>query len=234
MDNSASAGLRKRQQISRANRVMFLWIAVISVIVGVSLVLVVFLTQRIWFGEKVITEKNKTVSVLKNNLANVNDLRDNIRVLNTNQDLASTKLNDSDDPIQSVLDALPADANSTALASSLQTKLLAGVPNITIETINVDPVSGVETNAADADTSASDTSVAGSNQISFNFSVSTSAASYDALRQVLENIEKSIRPFNITNIDVEGQGTKVLMTASGISYYEPAQTIQLSQKVIKP
>lgn len=226
-----SASLRKRQQISRANRMMFLWIAGVSVVVGVSIVLAVFLAQRILFGEKVIAEKNKTVSVLQKNLDNVNALRDNIRVLNTNDALASTKLNNSDTPVQSVLDALPADANPTALASSLQTKLLTGVPGITIETINVD--SANTTTPAPTNTLPTVSSLT-SNQIGFNFSVSTSSTSYDALRQVLEKIEKSIRPFNITSVDIEGQGTKVVLSAIGMSYYEPAQTIQLTQKVVKP
>lgn len=227
-----STSLRKRQQISRANRMMFLWIAGVSAVVGVALVLGVFLVQRILFGEKVIAEKNKTVSILQKNLKNVDTLRDNIRVLNTNEALSSTKLKDSDTPIQSVLDALPADANPTALASSLQTRLLTGVPGITIETINVDSTGGTAggTVAAPVPTVGSVTS----NQIGFNFSVSTSSTSYDSLRQVLEQIERSIRPFNITSVDIEGQGTKVVLTATGVSYYEPAQTIQLSQKVVKP
>jgi hypothetical protein len=226
-----SASLRKRQQISRANRMMFLWIAGVSVVVGVSIVLAVFLAQRILFGEKVISEKNKTVSVLQKNLDNVSALRDNIRVLNTNDALASTKLNNSDTPVQSVLDALPADANPTALASSLQTKLLTGVPGLTIETINVD--SADTTTPAPINALPTVSSLT-SNQIGFNFSVSTSSTSYDALRQVLEKIEKSIRPFNIQSVDIEGQGTKVVLSAIGMSYYEPAQTIQLTQKVVKP
>jgi len=230
MDKS-TAGLRKRQQIRSANRIMFLWIAGVSVVVGVSIVLIVFLAQKIVFGEKVIGEKNKTVSVLDKNLSTVDTLKDNIRVLNTNEALKSTRLNDSDSPLQSVLDALPADANSTALASSLQTKLLTGVPGIVVETINVEPVSGVETSSSS--TSSSSESVA-PNQIGFTFSVSADSSNYAALRQVLERLEKSIRPFNVTNLTVEGQGNRVVMTATGVSYYEPAQSVQLMTKVVKP
>lgn len=227
----STPGLRKRQQIRSANRVMFLWIAGVSVVIGVSLVLIVFLAQKIWFGEKVIGEKNKTVSVLDKNLSVVDSLKDNIRVLNNNDALRSTRLNDSDSALQSVLDALPADANSTALASSLQTKLLTGVPGIVVETINVEPVSGVET--SDSSTTSGTTSVA-PNQIGFTFSVSADSTNYPALRQVLERLEKSIRPFNVTNLTVEGQGNRVVMTATGVSYYEPAQSVQLQNKVVKP
>jgi len=230
MDKTASVGLRKRQQISQANRMMFLWVAGVSVIVGVSLVLVVFLVQKIMFGEKVIAEKNKTVSVLQQNLKVVPDLKDNVRVLNTNEALGSTKLKDSDQALQSILDALPAAANSTALASSLQMKLLAGIPGITIEAINVDSTDGgLVTDSSQpvaVDTAAS--------QIGFTFSVSTDASNYSALQQVLQRIEKSIRPFNLTTVSVESQGSRVVMTVSGVSFYEPAQTIQLLNKVVKP
>lgn len=152
-------------------------------------------------------------------------------MLNTNEALKATRLNDTDPAIQSVLDALPADANSTAMASSLQTKLVGGVPGVTIESLKVDPVSGVETSANDVTTSSSDPL---SHTIGFSFAVSTGAGGQDSLRQVLLNIEKSIRPFNITNLSIESQGQRIVMTATGVGYYNPAQTVQLNQKVVKP
>lgn len=224
-----TAGLRKRQQITRASQMMFLWIAGVSVVVGFCLVLMVFLVQKIWFGEKVIAEKNKTASVLQKNLDTVQSLKDNVRVLNTNDALKSTRLKDTDQPIQSILDALPADANSTAMASSLQVKLIGSVPGITIESLKVDPVSGVETtNNSSGDVSST------SNTIGFSFAVSTLTSNQDALRQVLLNIEKSIRPFNLTNLAVESQGSRIVMTATGIGYYEPEQSLQLSTKAVRP
>ncbi len=226
-----AAGLRKRQQILHASQMMFLWIAGVSVVVGFCLVLIVFLVQRIWFGEKVIAEKQKTVSVLQKNLDTVQALKDNVRVLNTNEALKSTRLNDTDPAIQSVLDALPADANSTAMASSLQTKLVGGVPGVTIETLKVDPVSGIETAENDVSTSSSDPL---SHTIGFSFAVSTAVNNQEALRQVLLNIEKSIRPFNITNLSIESQGQRIVLAGTGVGYYNPAQTVQLDQKVVKP
>jgi hypothetical protein len=226
-------GLRKRQQIGKANQMMFLWIAGVSVVVGFSVVLMIFLVQRILFGEKVITEKNNTVAVLQKNLDTVSALKDNVRVLNTNEALQSTRLNDTDSALQSVLDALPADANSTAMASSLQIKLLSGVPGITIESLKVDPVSGVET-SNDGTVALSDSSDPSSHTIGFSFAVSTPANNQDGLRQVLLRLEKSIRPFNVTNLSVESQGGRIVMTATGLGYYDPAQVVQLTDKVVRP
>ena len=220
-----TAGLRKRQQISRANKTMLLWIAGVSVIVGVSIVLVIFLAQKIWFGEKVLAEKNNTVTVLKDNLAAIegeDGLRNNIQERNTDKNLIAVRLNENDPPLQSILDALPADANSTALASSLQIKLLSGIPGVVIETINVDATN------SDADSAGN-----GTDQIGFTFSVSTDAGNHAALKQVLERLERSIRPFNVTSLGVEVQGSKVIMTVAGVSYYSIAKTVELQSKVVR-
>lgn len=220
------AGLRKRQQITHANQMMFVWIAGVSVVVGFALVLMLFLVQKIWFGERVIAEKMNTVSVLDKNLSVVEDLKNNVRVLGADEALQSTRLNDTDSALQSVLDALPADANSTAMASSLQQKLLTGVAGVTIESLKVQPVGGVETEAS----SSSDLP---SNSISFSFSVSSLATNPDGLREILSRIERSIRPFNITTLVVEGQGSRVVMTATGMGYYQPAQQVEKVKKVVK-
>lgn len=228
----SQTGLRKRQQINHANQMMFLWIAGVSVVVGFALVLMIFLVQKIWFGERVIVEKLNTVSVLDKNLAVVDQLKDNVRVLGANKDLQSTRLSDTDSPIQSVLDALPADANSTAMASSLQQKLLSGVTGVVIESLKVQPVSDVEVSGSKTTVSTSSNPL--SNTIGFSFSVSTASANSEALREILIRIEKSIRPFTINTLVVEGQGSRVVMTATGVGYYLPAQKIELKNKVVRP
>lgn len=229
-----STGLRKRQQISRANKMMFLWVAGVSVVVGISIVLIVFLAQKIVYGEKVIAEKDKTNRTLETNLKTVNELKQKITVLNTDEALRSTRLNESDRPIQSVLDALPASANSTAFAASLQTKLLTGVSGVALETLTVEPVSGVETSSDSSTSTVSTSTPAGENQIAFAFSVSANQSNITALRQVLERLEKSIRPINVTALSVEAQGDRLIMQVTGVSYYDSAKTVQLVEKVVKP
>ena len=224
MNNSKSTGIRKRQEITKANQMMFLWVAGISVIVGFSLVIALFLGQKIIFGEKVVSQKEVTARTLSENLAIVDQLRDNVRVLDTNEDLNSTRLKDGDSALQSVLDALPADANSTALGSSLQSKLLSGVNGVTIDTIRVDPV----VDAVDGEESF------GENTIQFSFTVSVASTNPDALREVLLRLERSIRAINITNLSVERQGSRIALSATGQAYYEPAKTLELKEKVVKP
>jgi len=222
--------LRKRTQIAKANRTMFLWIAVGSALVGCALVVSFFLAQKLFFNEKVLAEKEKTVAVLKANNSVAGDLATQVRVLDTNQALASVKANQNDNAIQVILDALPSDANSNALGASLQQKLLAGIAGLTIESLQLDPVVGVESLDAGSTTDASSATDT-SNQITFQFAVS---GSQDALKNVLTNLERSIRAIDILSLRIESQGATQVMTVQARAYYEPARTIELKDKVVKP
>ena len=231
MPGSQDAAIRKRQQIANANRMMFVWVAIVSAIVGVAAVVSLFLLQKAWFNEKVLGEKAKTASTLTNNNKVISDLKDQIRVLNTSQALKDAMAPGETQPIQVVLDALPAEANSSALGSSLQQKFFND-PALTVESLLVEPVPGVESQNDSAVQDASST--ASSNQINFRFSVSVAAASPGALKTLLQKLERSIRAFDLTSLSIETQGTRLIMTASGHAFYEPAKSVELKDKTIKP
>jgi len=228
--NPNDTALRKRTQISKANRTMFIWVAAASALVSFALVTSFFLGQKLIFNEKVLIEKNNTISTLNKNNKIVEDLETQVRVLDTNEDLASIKANANDQAIQVILDALPSDANSLALGASLQNKLLAGIQGLTIESLQVDPVQGIEslTDGAVEDASVDET---GENVITFSFSVS---GNQEQLKQVLTNLERSIRTISITKLQVENQGTSQVMTVQAKAYYEPVKNIALYGKVVKP
>lgn len=223
--------LRKRQQIAKANRMMFLWVAGVSVIVGFAAVGSIFLVQKLAFNQKVINEKNNTVSVLTKNNAAVAELEENIRLLDTNEGLNSAKANPDDKALQVILEALPADANSLALGSSLQDKLMKGIDGLTLESLNVTPVAGIEVSSDGAVQDASTTVEEGQNQITFNLVASGDA---NALKALLERFERSIRAIDITNLVLEQANGKLTMTIDGHAFYEPARTIELKDKVVKP
>jgi len=228
---SNQTGLRKRQQISQANRTMFLWVAGISVVVGFSLVASAFLVQKLVFNEKVLTEKSKTVSTLQKNNAAIDDLKDNIRKLNADQSLIGLKTSSEDKALQVVLDALPADANSLALGSSLQDRLTSGIDGLNLESLNVSPVAGVESTG---DTSTQDASVSsevvGDNQITFTLSATGSAT---ALQALLGRLEHSIRAIDVTALTLESQNGSLHLSLEGRAFYQPPRTVELQDKVIK-
>ncbi len=177
-----------------------------------------------------LAEKQNTIATLDNNNKIIPELEQEIRVLDTNSALMSARVNDNEQAIQVILDALPSDANSLAVGASLQTKLLAGIPGLTLESLRVDPVVGVEvlTDNTLVDTSPS---LSGFNEISFQFAVS---GDQNALKQVLTNMERSIRAFEITSLRIESQANRQVISVQGVAFYEPAKTIELTNKVVKP
>ena len=226
--------IRKRQQIANANRMMFTWVAVVSAIVGIALVVSIFLLQKAWFNEKILAEKSKTASTLVHNNEVIGELKDKIRVLNTNEDLKSAMAPGESEPIQVVLDALPSEANSSALGSSLQEKFLND-PALTIESLNVDPVAGVESQSdSNVQDASADETATGDNQINFRISVSTDVNNASAHKNLLQRLERSIRAINLTALTVETQGTKLVLTVDGHAFYEPAKTVELKDKTVKP
>lgn len=232
--SAEQTGLRKRQQIANANRTMFLWVAAASVIVGIALVVASFLFNKLVFNERVLAEKQHTSSVLSNNLDSVDELKDNIRVLNTNSALRSVMTGDESEPVQVVLDALPASANSTALGSSLQQKFL-NKSGLKVQSITITPVLGVEQETGEELDVVSDDGDEGpaANAIAFNFVVT--ATGPDPLRDLLRQLEKSIRTIDVTHIslDVQNRSTFVL-TVDGNAFYEPAKSVKLGEKTVEP
>ena len=63
--------------------------------------------------------------------------------------------------------------------------------------------------------------------------MSTRSGNAEGLKQILLNIERSIRPFNITNLNIESQGSRIVMSVAGSGYYELEKTVQLQDKVVK-
>jgi hypothetical protein len=225
-----SPALRKRTQISKANRMMLLWIAGASAIIGCALVVAFFLGQKLVYNEKVLAAKNNTISVLQANNAVVPDLETQVRALDASAVLASAKAKEEDQTLQVILDALPSDANSLALGASLQQKLLAGIPGLRIESLQVDPVVGIESLSQDS-SSEDAAGLDSNNEITFQFSV---VGNQTALKKVLTNLERSIRAIDILSLRIESQSpTQQLMTVQARAFYEPARTLQLYDKAVK-
>lgn len=235
MAEQKSTAIRKRQQIAKANRTMFIWVAGVSAIVGIAIVASLFLLQKAWFNEKVLAEKAATASTLVDNNRVIEELKNQIRVLNTNDALRSSMIQGEDQPIQVVLDALPSDANSSALGSSLQEKFLNG-SGLTIESLNVDPVQGVESrddNVKDASQSNSTDTGTETNKITFRFSVSTGVNNVSAFKELLQKLERSIRAIDVTALSVETQGSRIILTVDGRAFYQPAKTVELKDKTVR-
>ena len=224
---SKDASIRKRSQIAKANRMMFLWVVVTSVIVGFALVGSLFLVQKLLFNEKILSEKNKTIATLNTNNNNIEELKSQVRVLDSNTALSDVKSDPSDQPVQVILDALPSEANVLALGASLPTKLLNDINGLTLDALQVDPI-----NADLAIDPTGTSSLIDQPSISFRFSVTGTET---ALQEALSKLERSIRAIDIVSLRIESKGQdSSVMTVQARAYYEPARVVELQDKVVKP
>lgn len=215
--DKADKTLRKRQQISSANRMMFAWVAAGSGVVGIALVVSIFLVQQLVFNEKILLKKNETIGNLEKSQEAIEPLREQIAVRNTDEALLDSRARDDDKALQAVIDALPDSPNTAALGASLQNVLIPG-QGIQLETLKVDPVD--------------EESDAG--PLTFSFSVSTGRSSIAELRNLQQRLERSIRAIKVTSILIENSTTKATMTVKGEAYYEPARTVELGTETVKP
>jgi hypothetical protein len=204
---------------------MFIWVVVAAAVIGAALVLSLSLFERLSFNQKIIDEKSTTVNNLRDNNEVVDELKDNARVLNTDPSLAETPRPEGRQPISVILDALPSQANSSALGASLQQKLLND--NVSIESLTVEPIEGAE----DGEGELEDDEV---QEITFDFTVSAGADQADALRAVLRKMERSIRTINVTALEIEQQNSKISLSVEGVAYFLPEKRVELEKERVRP
>ena len=222
--------LRKRQQIDSSKRTMFIFVAVAAFVSGIALVASFFLVQQIWFQGRVISQKQATVNTINANLKAVDGLKDNIRLLDTNEALNSVKSSDDSSAVQAVLDALPTEPNADALGASLQVMFVGAIDGLTIESLSVTDPSDEGTLAAsgsDSESESNDPNLG----IGFSMSVSGSA---EQLKALLARFERSIRVIKIDSLNVEASKDSLKMDIEGRAYYQPAYDVKIDKKVIKP
>lgn len=228
----AQVSTQKRQKIQDSSRTMFIWVAGMSAVVGFCGVVAWFVFQQAAFKIKVVNEKNTTVKTLRANNTAVSTLEDNIRVLETNGPLRVSRANEDQNAVQVILDALPADANSLALGGSLQERLIKGVPNLTLESLSVDPTSTSLVSGETASNTPTDGTSTSENKITFKLVVNSPDP--NALKEMLSRFERSIRVIDIDNLTLDRTEKLYTLTLQAHAYYEPARVIELHEKVVKP
>lgn len=190
-------------------------------IVSASIVMVIVMIQKGAHNQKAIAQLNDTVKVLKQNNSNVGELENSIRKLGSNQSLLGLRANESNNALQVILDALPADANPSALGASMQVKLFPA--DLEVESMQVMPMGETISNEGTSDTP--------TNTIGFRFTVKGDAAQ---LKVLLERFERSIRTIQLKRVVIESVGNKQSLAVEGEAYYEPAKQLQLKKVEIKP
>ena len=228
----ADAALRKRQQISGANRMMFMWVAIASALISFAAVVSFFMIQRLAYNQRVIGAQEKSINTIRANMTSADTLLKEVKVKNTSSMLALLKDNEADEPAQVILDALPSNPNSAAFGASLQEKFL-NKPGVRIDAVSVTPIQGVEDDGTAATNARSATGSTNYSKILFSYTVSVHTGRADLLWEIIKDMERSIRAVNVTNLSIDNNSSEISMNVDGEAYYQPAATLQLVERAIQ-
>ena len=222
----------KRKAIADSNKAMFLWIAGMSVVVGICIVVMIFLGQQIAFKVKVVAALGGTVSDINHNNDVANELMENVRVLESNDALRSVRIGD-EKALQVPLDALPADRNAIALGASLQEVLLTGVSGLEVVSLAVDS-DGAVGQADGGETEGGEGADSGSSVDSITIQMQLKAGSANTIKDALTRLERSIRVIDIDTFSLERSDSTYEVSITAHAYYELAQELQLVKQTIMP
>lgn len=219
----AITGVKKRQQIQQANRIVFIWVAIAAVAITVALVLAQFMMKQFFFNTKVISAQVKTNDTLVKNLDVYEPLKTDVSKLVANSDLARLRVQDSDSALQVVIDAMPTTDEPIALIASLQQVVLAksgaSISDVTL------------LQAAPSDTGEVVVATAGMQPVSFMIKAN---GSYDSIKKLMQDMHNSIRPISVTGLKVTGSNANMAVEITANTFYAIPRTVDMTKETINP
>lgn len=224
-------GLRKRQQIAKTNKAIFGWVAGAAVLVTICGVFIQFLVQQMLFNQSIIQAKTTAQTVLQQNKLNTETLKQEIDKLVADTNLSKVKPSTvpgaEASNLQVILDALPTVNDSATFANSLS-KVVLPLSGVSIESITIDSAAlGVEASATQTTT----VSESGAQTLGFSFSIK---GTYEQVQTALADLTRVIRPIALTGLTIQSDGTGIAAVVTGITYSQPATTVNLESKQLKP
>lgn len=217
----------KHLKIDQANSTIMAVVAVASVITIFSLVSVKALLAQASHQRHVLNAKNVAVKQQQKNLSIAKNLQtpfasfnqSNPNIIGGAADSTSVGPIDGDNA-RIALDALPSQYDFPALISSLEKILLKNG----ITTPSVTGTDQSDTLSSSATASPQPTMV----------SVTVGGISgYQAVQNFIKDLERSIRPFDITTLELTGNESSMQMTLGVNTYYLQAKNLDNGTKEVK-
>ncbi len=202
------AGMTKRQLIKKSGTTVVLSMAIAAIIVSFSLVVVNFLWDLNQHNNRVISEKSKASSILKQNVNNISALQASFNVFEAGDVKSAT-----------ILDALPSKYDYPALATSMES--LVQRSGLTLEAFTGDDL---EEGAVQSEVQPVPI------EIEFILTVS---GSYENVQKLITNLERTIRPMKITSLELKGNDGSMTTTIEVVTYYQPATSLTVETRIIE-
>lgn len=216
----------KKVLINKANQSMVLSIALAGFFVTFAIIAGRALWVQRSYQAKVITEKEKAVTQLEENIDAVSDLRQSYAAFTGTSDNIiggnPGALGDRDgDNAKIILDALPSKYDFPAFVSSIE-KIMS------LKRFPLDSIGG-------QDDSVNQTSNRGDAPIEIPFQMGTEVANNGKIQEFFQTLESSIRPIKVSKVSIGGteSGGSAVLQVEAVSYYQAAKGLTIDMKEIK-
>jgi len=202
-----SATHNKRDLITKAKSSQFVVVIVASIVVSASLIGIKILWEQRSYQAEIISAKTTARNQLEANIEAVEQLK-----------IEFADLEKSDVTSSLVLDALPSKYDFPALATSIEKiSTLSGV--------------GLESFVGDDLTASVVNSDGQPVPVEIPFTVSITG-SYETIQKFIENMQKSIRPFQIKEMKLEASDNGIQANIRMSTYYMPGTSLDIRKQSI--
>jgi hypothetical protein len=217
----------KRLAISKANAQV---VGVVAVACFVT-IFCLFAAKAVWsqnsYRSKVISAKEKANNQLQANITAFNSLSTSYKAFdnaatNVIGGISSGTGDDDGSNSKIILDALPTTYDFPALTSSIEKILDARSFNVT-EVTGTDDQVNQQTNLTSTNPQ----------PVEMPFSFTVQNANYNAVKDLIAALGKSIRPIAVDSIDISGGSDDMTVTVNAHTYYQPAKSLTIEKKTIK-
>ncbi len=237
----------KHIQIDKANQAVIIACAVASAVLVLGAFTSYALLKLNAHQGRVITENEKTLAQLVENIAIKEDIVQSYNLFTTTErnvlggSTSGLAEGDKDgDNARLVLDALPSKYDFPALATSIETLLIRNNFSLTSfdgaddEINQQSQLLGIPiADAAETIETPEPSEGAIPGVIEIPFEVTVEKLTYQSSEILLGLLYQSIRPFNINRIQLSGSDSELDVLVSAHTYYQPSKTINISEKVIE-
>ena len=216
----------KRSLITKANSTIVVTTSIAAFVLVFALFAGKSLMSQMSYQNRVISSKKTALNRLNSDLQARNSLQDSYQTFigeNPNVlggDPNGTGPKDGDNA-KLVLDSLPSKYDFPALTTSVE-KMVQD-QNLKILTIG-----GTDEEATQSTNQSSSTPT----PISMPFSVEA-AGSYQSVQNLVNNLLLSIRPFQITSLDLTGDESNMNVHIDAQTFFQPEKSLKISTKVVK-
>jgi len=186
--------------------------------------------SKVIYQQRVISADHKAVHQLTTNISAANTLTsqyaalfENSNALNAiggKNDKSSNAVPPDVDNARLALDALPTTYDYPALIASI-TKIM-----------NNDGISSSNVSGTDQTTAISNAPSSKPAPITITLAIS-GTGTYQSVQAVFKDMERSIRPFDVTTLQISGTGSKLSFNANVNTYFQPAKMLGITNEKIR-